>query len=281
MTEERFSELVNLYLDKEISAEDLDLLKAELAENSERKSEFQERCRLHQAMRLAMGAPTSKRSSRSSKSASSRRSRSQVASRGGIRRSRATTGSTVNSRGQRSAASSRKAAKPSARADLVLPVSHFPRWILALGLAACLALGVVLLFPVFTDTTHISKQSLEGLDEDELKESVDPLDAVERSDLRRFVTIQESRNRRSASLAAELRLLGLHPEVMDEEAALSEVSLASIQPRNNRERRLEMLNHLKEYTPIPEPRILHSSEARSERSYTWPAGFKTSLANFK
>jgi hypothetical protein len=44
MNEEDFSELVNLYLDKEITERGLAQLKCELAANVERKDEFAEHC---------------------------------------------------------------------------------------------------------------------------------------------------------------------------------------------------------------------------------------------
>ena len=56
MTDEKFTELVNLYLDKEISDQGIAALKRELETNTERKAEFTERCRLHQAMRLGYGS---------------------------------------------------------------------------------------------------------------------------------------------------------------------------------------------------------------------------------
>lgn len=70
MTEEKFTELVNLYLDKEISAEDLERMKAEISANSERKRVFVDRCRLHKAMRMAL-EPDHSRSGGSSSSWSS------------------------------------------------------------------------------------------------------------------------------------------------------------------------------------------------------------------
>lgn len=54
MTEEEFTESINLYLDKEISEEMLQALKSELAGNPDRQAEFAKICRLHQAMRLAL-----------------------------------------------------------------------------------------------------------------------------------------------------------------------------------------------------------------------------------
>lgn len=49
---ERFRELVNLYLDDEISKAELQEFSRELALNPERKREFQERCRLDRALGL-------------------------------------------------------------------------------------------------------------------------------------------------------------------------------------------------------------------------------------
>ncbi|MGC6424693.1 MAG: hypothetical protein ACON4O_06880 [Lentimonas sp.] len=290
MTEEKFSELVNLYLDKEISSEGIELLKAELGENPDRKNEFQERCRLHQAMRLAMGAPkgsSRKRSSyeRSRSGSSSRRSRSGSGTKSSRRSS---TAAKEPSRSKVPAGVSTRFANngsPSKtrlvkQGEVAAPVTHFPRWISGLGLAACLALGGVLLYPVFTDTIHFSKQVLEGIDEAELERAEDPLNQVKRSDLVRFASQQQKTNRRSSSLAAELRLLGLHPELMDEKAELTDVSLASIQPRDVSERRIEMFNQLRDYSPLPEPQLFEVVEPRS-RTSTWPSGFQSSQASFK
>ncbi|MGJ8641368.1 MAG: hypothetical protein ACSHYA_18405 [Opitutaceae bacterium] len=264
MIDEKFSELVNLYLDKEISSEDLEILKAELESNSARKAEFQDRCRLHQAMRLAMGAPQSA-------SSEPRRVRSKPSGRS---RASSSPSSRRSSRKEFSGAASLKLDESSQG-------SNFPRWIPALGLAACFAIGGLFLYPVFTDTIHVSQQPLEGISEAEIKAIQDPMSVVEDSDLKRFVINQRRVVRRNSSLAAELRLLGLHPEVMDaEEVELREVSLASTQPRDLTRRRIVLFNQLKEYTPLPEPAILETAEPKS-RSSQWPSGFQVSLASFK
>lgn len=62
MTEDKFTELVNLYLDKEISECGLAQLKSELAANAERKDDFAESCRMHLAMRMALKSQSLKRS---------------------------------------------------------------------------------------------------------------------------------------------------------------------------------------------------------------------------
>ena len=53
MTNDVFEDLVNLYLDKEISPAQLRILKEELLRNSDRRSTFESYCRMHQATHFA------------------------------------------------------------------------------------------------------------------------------------------------------------------------------------------------------------------------------------
>ena len=54
MKEPKFTELVNLYFDREISSVEIELLREELAVCPARKAELESRYRLHQAMRIAV-----------------------------------------------------------------------------------------------------------------------------------------------------------------------------------------------------------------------------------
>ena len=54
MTDERFTELADLYLDGEISEKELTCLKKELSADAHRRDLFVERSRLHKAMELAL-----------------------------------------------------------------------------------------------------------------------------------------------------------------------------------------------------------------------------------
>ena len=54
MTEERFEDLINLYLDNEISRHELDELKRVIKENLVRRKQFERACQLHQAARKAL-----------------------------------------------------------------------------------------------------------------------------------------------------------------------------------------------------------------------------------
>lgn len=261
MTEEKFTELVNLYLDKEISDSGLVELKAELTASAERKAEFRERCRLHQAMRLAMDPQARKRRG------SSLRSRTSTSRRTGVRRS--------------GRASSRVAT--STRIDSY-EETHvtFPRWILGSGMAACLILGFVLLLPVFRDTTSVASQpALEGIEADELVEE-DLLDSIGRAELRRFASIQEKQTvNRRASLAAQLRLMGLRPEHTPEEKELRSVSVAATQLAAPSRSNADLLDEVQKISPMPRPRILRSDSMAGEPASRWPGGFKSSLVGFK
>ncbi|ADE54457.1 hypothetical protein [Coraliomargarita akajimensis] len=54
MTNERFKDLVNLYLDREINPDEMELLQSTIRDDADRRREFDNACRLHQAMRSAL-----------------------------------------------------------------------------------------------------------------------------------------------------------------------------------------------------------------------------------
>ncbi len=150
------------------------------------------------------------------------------------------------------------------------------------GLAACLALGFALLVPVFRDTTSVASQpALEGVEADELVEE-DPLDTIGRTELRRFASIQEQRaaNQR-ASIAAQLRLMGLRPELTPDEKQLRSVSIAATQPVAPVRNEAAFLEEVQKMKPMPDPQILSVESMRPEPAVRWPGGFHSSLASFK
>jgi len=302
MTETKFTELVNLYLDKEISEQGLAELKAELVNNAERKAEFAERCRFHQAMRLALNPAaldsavakqrrsSSKRSSSSSSSSSSKRARASssrssllnATSPAGSGRSRSSrsvpTGSPRSSGSNRSTSSNRVS-----RVDeFSQGATHFPRWLMGAGLAACFALGFTLLKPVFRDTTAAASQpAFVGVDADELVEQ-DPLDTIGRADLRRFAAIQAQREaNHRASIAAQLRLMGLRPEFTPTEKQLRSVSVAAVHSPQPIRNDAELLAGLQKLTAMPAQQILRAESLQAEPAIGWPGGFHSSLASFK
>ena len=267
MTEEKFTELVNLYLDKEISQKELLELKAELARNSKRKAEFSERCRLHQAMRLALNPQSAKRSR------SGHRSRSS-----------STRGSSQRHSSRSRSRSSSQGIKPvdvTTRVDERVEEVHqgtgIPRWILGSGLAASILVGFIVVPMAFQDESS----EIEGIDPEELVQK-DPLDRIGREELLRFASTQELRaQNQRASLAAKFRLMGLQPELTPREKRLRTVSLAALQPKNPQQTQAELLESVKNLSPIPEPRIFSHDSGMMDSTPAWPSGFQSSLATFK
>jgi hypothetical protein len=264
MKEEKFTELVNLYLDNEISERGLAQLKAELQENAARKAEFTERCRLHQAMRLALNPAASRRRSSS-------------------KRSRPSNSRTLRSSSRAQPLTSRKLTAGSTRADEpVHQVTSLLRWITGACLVASVALGFVLLMPVFRDTASAGSQPpLAGVDADELIEA-DPLDTIGRLELRRFASVQEQgeANQR-ASIAAQLRLMGLRPELTPEEKRLRPISAAAAQRPVPTRDDAQLLAEVQKLSPMPVQQILRTESMQAAPAIRWPGGFQSSLASFK
>lgn len=253
MTEEKFTELVNLYFDKEISVDDLRELKAEIAACPDRKQTFAERCRLHQAMRLAL-KPSHKRSRRTA----SRRSGS---------RSRAAHGANRLSRTAVSSRSSSGRGNP------------LPRWLLGSGMAASLALGFLLLAPVFRDTvTPGAQPALVGVEQEELQ---DPLASLAKSDLRRYAAVQQQSEVKShSSLVAQMRLMGLRPEFTPEDKQLREVGLPAHYEPKHQVSQAELFQQIQAQQAIPEPSLLRLQEPELPLPASWPEAFQTAPVRF-
>lgn len=264
MTDEKFTELVNLYFDKEISAEELEELKSEIAACPTRKRAFAERSRLHKAMRMALkpekvrSRRTGSRSRRRSSSSSSGRSRS---------RSRAST-----------------RVSPHEESVIRSTVAQFPRWMLASGLAASVAVGMILLPPVFRDTTDRQSQpELVGMSEKDLMEQ-DPLANLGKSELRRYAVLQERREaKRHASLIAQMRLMGLRPEYTPVDKELREVNLAADYKPKRKVSQAELFQRIQGQKVIPEPQLLFSDseEADDGAGSSWSTTFEPSLVSFE
>jgi hypothetical protein len=159
----------------------------------------------------------------------------------------------------------------------VSQVARLSAWILGSGLAACLSIGFVLLMPMISGSSAAVALSAEANAAEELPE-------LEKSDMERFAAVQRDTVRRRGSLAAQLRLLGLKPEMAPQERQLSGVDLVALRQREElRRREIDQIDQFKAFAPIPAPRLFESLErpVRVEQSQRWPAGFKASLASFK
>ena len=271
MTEEKFTELVNLYLDKEISERGLAQLKCELAANVEREDEFADHCRIHQAMGMALNPQSSKRRFRSWHTGSSSFSRS----------------SHSTQRGQRTFPNmSPQAESFSTRETNINHSAHevttFPRWIMGTGFAASLALGFALLMPVFRDNSVVSSQTaLKGVVVGEMFET-NPLDRIGQREIRRFANAQFQREaNQRASLAAQLGLMRLSPELTPEEKQLRSIIAAAAQRPEVVRDHAELLVEIQKISAMPPPQILRIESMQSEPTVPWSGGFKSSLASFK
>lgn len=264
MTDEKFTELVNLYFDKEISAEDLKRLKSEIATCPERKRAFAERSRLDKAMRLAL-EPKSSRSRRSHTDRSSRRSHSGRSSRSSRSRSGPTT----------KISEYEAFARARGRASL-------PRWFLGSGLAACLVLGVILLSSVFQDTTDPDAQpELVGVSERELGLQ-DAAESLGREELRRYVDVQKQREAKyHASLIAQMRLMGLRPELTPADKQLREVRLAALPESKHKVNQAELFQRIQGMKAMPDPELLRIEDWESISKPVWSGSFESSLVGFE
>lgn len=251
MTDEKFTELVNLYFDREISAEDLNQLKAEIAARPDRKQIFAERCRLDKAMRLAL-APRGQGSRRTS----SRRSKSRS-------RSGATRSPRVEASARRSSGAG----------------SSLPRWVLGSGLVASLALGLMLLTPVFRDTiTPGAQPALVGVDLEELQ---DPLASLGKSELRRYAAAQQQTEvKYHTSLVAQMRLMGLRPELTPEDKQFQEVGLPAHYEPKHQVSQAELFQRIQAQKAIPEPSLLRLQEVEQHPAATWPEAFQAAPVGF-
>ena len=271
MTEDKFKELVNLYLDKEISECGLAQLKSELAANANRKDDFAGRCRMHQAMRMALNPQSPKRSYkfwRYGSNSSSRSSRS-------------------NQRRQRIfSCTSRRADSISTHEISTNQFSHkattFPRWIMGTGFAASLALSFVLLMTVFRDTPAVSsKATLKGVEVEDQFE-VDMFERIGNQEIRRFANLQAQRKaNQQAILAAQLQLLGLNPELTPMKKQLRFINAPTAQRPEVVLDYAELLAEDQKMSVMPPPQILRVESMQSKSSASWQGGFQSSLASFK
>lgn len=238
MTDETFTELVNLYLDKEISEQDLARLKEELSASAHRREIFVERNRLHRAMQLVLNPSED---------------------------------------GVTQPASNEKC-------PTVTPF----RWFIGTGIAASLVIGALFLTsPVmdrgetYSPTGGVESASASAADFLEQALSKWGSDA----ELKRYASRQEQglANER-ASLAAQLRLMGLRPELTPSDKELRAINLAALESEPTRSQ-AELLTALQRHSVMPEARILRyetqeDAAAKSELK-SYGSGFQSSLTSFR
>jgi len=223
MKESKFTELVNLYFDQEISSVEIELLREELAVCPARKAELESRYRLHQAMRIAAA-----------------------------------------SEALEMAEFRVLAAKKTSQA------SRLTAWLFGFGVATCVSAAFVLLRPVIREASSMT--------------SAAELTEVLQSDMNRFAATQGTVGSRRGSLASQLRLMGLTPELAPLEPQLSSVDVeALLQREARRQREIDRINQYQAYSAILEQRLfepLPSPTRERQSQQRWSAGFQSSLASF-
>jgi hypothetical protein len=223
MNEAKFTELVNLYFDHELSPRELEWLRDELAANPDRRREFEARYRLNQGMRVALAADALKDE-------------------------------------QLRARAARK----------TFHAAGLAAWVVGSGIAACVTLGVLVLRP--------------ALQEQGSAAGADAFAEVARADMDHFAAARAAGDARHGSLVAELRLMGLTPEMVPVERQLHTVDVEALRQREARRQRvIEGINQYQAYSAMPETPVLESLPQPMQRrspAQRWPAGFHSSLASF-
>ena len=228
MSEDRFDELVSLYLDREIGAEEVAELRVELKRSESRAREFQKRFKIHEAMRFALHGD----------------------------------GYGVDAKGQL------------VTADVV----RRPFWILGSGLAA-----VVLV--TFSVGAPALIRAFDRIDAGETDVSrIEIRDSIEKSDMRRLAVHRGNQDEpRSSSFVAEMRLMGLSPEVT-EDKPLEVISTSEVEAPRKQASPAEVFANLESMSVMPKPQILSVEPAKREaypQEQVWPNGFRSRLASFR
>lgn len=148
-----------------------------------------------------------------------------------------------------------------------MQVLRVSAWALGSGLAACLALGVLIFRPV-VQKPHRTL-------------SAGQYEVLKRVDGDRFAAARAAPHN---SLIAELRLMGLTPDMVPVGRQMQHVDVEAMRQREvSRQRVIERLNQYQAYSAMPETRVFESLPQPLQRqlpAQRWPAGFQSSLASF-
>ncbi len=167
MTDDAFQELINLYLDGELSPEDEERLSAEINASPERSRQFHEACRLQDAMQMVLDP---------------------------------------------------QALQPK---DLEAP-QPWGRVILGLGVAASLAVGALFLVQSFVVKDGVGESA-----DASVNAIADHLRNIRVVEIQRYVAVRKH-SPHSCSLAAQLRLVGLMPDMAPADRELQPVQCSAV-----------------------------------------------------
>lgn len=242
MIEAEFSELVDLYIDGEISTDQLILLEAELSKNPERRRFFAERWRLHQATRAVL-APNVRDADDGVPLAG-----------GGTPRSPGRTRSA-----RRPQTDKRRQRRKSADTRFYESRVTLPGWIAGTGLVFSVILSIVLLRPVFLDTVDPwALPELVGVHQRDLIDTEKRSEDIRPSDFERYRKRQKAESLQHASLVSQMRLLGLRPEHTPTDKRLQSIHPSLVAPKENPLTQAEFLARMQSIQPMPQPELLQS-----------------------
>ena len=136
------------------------------------------------------------------------------------------------------------------------------------GIAACVAVSLILSVSIFRETN--SKLQLSNRD------------LLNRSEIERYVENRVVREHSRGSLASQLRLMGLTPDIVPDEPQLSNVDMESLRQREIlRQRAIDRINQYKMYSTLSNLKLNASQSSDAEtNSQLLPAGFQSTLASF-
>lgn len=221
MKEEVFRELVDLYLDREITEDQLSTLRKELASNEDRMRAFEEARRFQQAMQMALQPKDD-----------------------GWNRA----------------------------------VFNSSRILVGVGLAASFVLGGLVLSPLLYEETALNVEF----------SNAEEIERIRERQLRRALAAESSESHLRGGIAANLRLMGLQPDVMPDEVILQVVEIEESARSIETYDAVTYAEVLKEdLEPVVEPLpvtdfIQAPAYSHAERAKAWRQanGFEARLAGY-
>ena len=136
-------------------------------------------------------------------------------------------------------------------------------WLFGLGAAACFALSLVFSATIFHEPSVEIRLSDVSLN---------------KSDVERYIESQSAREQSRGSLASQLRLMGLSPDVLPAELQLKAIDSESLrQLEIRRQRAIESIDQYRAHSAFSKLQYPDTALSNHQRL---PAGFRSSLASY-
>ncbi|MFP4156784.1 MAG: hypothetical protein ACLFU4_04120 [Opitutales bacterium] len=168
--------------------------------------------------------------------------------------------------------------------EVVRPRARFlPRRALGAAALGGLLMVSVLLTPGFRGSLHPSFFSgFLHLQTPEQSDGLEMFGELRPSDWARYQKLKSRAHEERASLVAQMRLLGLRPELTPVDKQLQYIKASAVQPEEVRVNRAALLSRLQQFEPIPEPKLLRRETVQSEPQWgeSRPGGFGVHLTGY-